>query len=479
MESERKTKIITLSAVIVAVIGLTIAFAAMSRTLRINGSGTMDPANWDIYFENLSSPVLAGEATTSGTPNLATKGAEITNLNATLKQPNDSVTYTVDITNDGDVNAEISQINLPSLTNAQSQLFEFSATYTNEYEHGHTITVGDMLYAGETRNITIVFKYKDITDESLLPNSPEAINLSYSINYVQSNRKVTTTEAQQGGSSNYGEEIASASIGNGITATYYGGTPIAKASNGVQPMAYTDNRVADNVRYQGGTLVISGTGALPDQGEPYYANVGLLLFLADATMEEYGANQSNYVDSSTGNFIFKYNPTNLVVSDGITGIGGYYFYKLHTITSMSLPSSLLTIGRSAFRECTSLTSINIPSSVTTIGENAFRDCESLTSITLNEGLQTIGQGAFITNSRHDCDFIVIPSTVLNIPNDVFGWLGQINSVRFLSGTITFNPGMFIDQLINEIYLPHTVTTLTTVDVGGLSATRDATVYCET
>ena len=195
MESERKVKIVSLVAVIVAVIGLTIAFAAMSRTLYIHGSGTMDPVNWDIYFENLSSPVLVGEASVSGSPNLATKGAEITNLNATLKQPNDSVTYTVDITNDGDVNAEISQINLPSLTNAQSQLFEFSARYTNEYENGHTITVGDMLYAGETRNITIVFKYKDIADESLLPSSPEAINLSYSINYIQSNRASTTTTA--------------------------------------------------------------------------------------------------------------------------------------------------------------------------------------------------------------------------------------------------------------------------------------------
>ena len=195
MESERKVKIITLVAVIVAVIGLTIAFAAMSRTLNIHGSTTMDPVNWDIYFEKLSSPVLVGEATTSGSPNLATKGAEITNLNATLKQPNDSVTYTVDITNDGDVNAEISQINLPSLTNAQSQLFEFTARYTNEYEHGHVITVGDMLYAGETRNITITFKYKDITDESLLPDEAEEINVSYQIVYVQSNKVSTTTTA--------------------------------------------------------------------------------------------------------------------------------------------------------------------------------------------------------------------------------------------------------------------------------------------
>ena len=199
MEQERKTKIIGLVAVIVAVLGLTIAFAAMSRTLRINGTGKMDPVNWEIYFDNLSSATTVGEGVATGTPSLATKGASITNMNVTLKKPGDSVTYTVDIKNDGDIDAEISEINLPTLTTAQSTLFEFSATYTNEYEHGHTITVGDMLASKETRNITIVFKYKDITDESLLPNSQEAINLSYSINYVQSNNKITTSQASQGG----------------------------------------------------------------------------------------------------------------------------------------------------------------------------------------------------------------------------------------------------------------------------------------
>ena len=411
MENERKTKVISLVAVIVAVLGLTIAFAAMSRTLRINGTGKMDPVNWDIYFTNLSSATTKGEAQASGTPSLATKGAEISNLNATLKQPGDSVSWTVDIKNDGDIDAEISQINLPTLTNRNNQIFEFSATYTNEYEHGHTITVGDMLYAGETRNITIVFKYKDITDESLLPSSPEAINLSYSINYVQSNRASTITTTASP-SSLYGEEIASTSLGDGVTATYYGGTPIAKASTGVQPMAYTDNRVADNVRYQGGTLVISGSGALPSCDNDFFkANIELLLFLADTTLENFMSNQSNYVDSSTGNFIFKYNPTNLVVSEGITSIGDYYFNRLHTITSVSLPSTLLTIEEFAFMHCFSLSTINIPSSVTTIGYSAFYECTSLTSITIPSSVTTIGEYAFT-----DCTSL----TSISLPGNALG-----------------------------------------------------------
>ena len=189
MEKERKFKIVALVAVIIAVIGLSIAFAAMSRTLNINGSGNVDPANFDIYFTNLSQPTLKGEASVSGTPTLATKGVTISNMNVTLKKPNDSVVYTVDIKNDGDIDAEIENLVLPTFTSAQQELFDFTVVYTNG---GQAVSIGDTLAKGETRNVTITFKYKDITDESLLPSTAQQISLSYQIIYKQTNNVVTT-----------------------------------------------------------------------------------------------------------------------------------------------------------------------------------------------------------------------------------------------------------------------------------------------
>ena len=189
MERERKFKIVALVAVIIAVIGLSIAFAAMSRTLNINGRGNVDPANFDIYFTNLSQPTLKGEASVSGTPTLATKGVTISNMNVTLKKPNDSVVYTVDIKNDGDIDAEIENLVLPTFTSAQQELFDFTVVYTNG---GQAVSIGDTLAKGETKNVTITFKYKDITDESLLPSTAQQISLSYQIIYKQTNNVVTT-----------------------------------------------------------------------------------------------------------------------------------------------------------------------------------------------------------------------------------------------------------------------------------------------
>lgn len=54
MEKTRKIKIISLCALLVAVLGLTVAFASLSQTLTINGSANMDAASWDIHFEKTS-----------------------------------------------------------------------------------------------------------------------------------------------------------------------------------------------------------------------------------------------------------------------------------------------------------------------------------------------------------------------------------------------------------------------------------------
>ena len=53
MEKTRQIKIISLCALLVAVLGLTVAFAALSQTLTINGSATVNTASWDIHFKNL------------------------------------------------------------------------------------------------------------------------------------------------------------------------------------------------------------------------------------------------------------------------------------------------------------------------------------------------------------------------------------------------------------------------------------------
>ena len=112
MEKQRKIKILSVVALIVAVLGLTVAFAALSQTLTINGTANINTASWDIHFENLESGV-GGDAVVNGEPVI--NRTTITGINVTLTKPNDIVQITADIVNAGTINAKIGSVEVSPL----------------------------------------------------------------------------------------------------------------------------------------------------------------------------------------------------------------------------------------------------------------------------------------------------------------------------------------------------------------------------
>ena len=194
MEKERRTKALVVVVLLIVVAGLTIAFAALSSSLNINGTAYLDAAKWGIRFENLSSPTKIGSATTTGTAKIEeTKSAEITGINVGLSTPGDKVTYTVDLVNKGTINAKIDNIEKTVLTSEQQRYLTFKVTDKN----GNEVSEGDILSAGETRNLTITIEFiKDLTKEDL-PTSTSTISLSYKLNFVQTDDKATS--GSQGG----------------------------------------------------------------------------------------------------------------------------------------------------------------------------------------------------------------------------------------------------------------------------------------
>ena len=194
MEKERRTKALVVVVLLIVVAGLTIAFAALSTTLNINGTAYLDAAKWGIRFENLSSPTKIGSATTTGTAKIEeTKAAEITGINVSLSTPGDKVTYTVDLVNKGTINAKIDNIEKTVLTSEQQKYLIFKVTDKD----GREVSEGDILSAGETRNLTITIEFiKDLTKEDL-PKQTSTISLSYKLNFVQTDEKATTSDSSK------------------------------------------------------------------------------------------------------------------------------------------------------------------------------------------------------------------------------------------------------------------------------------------
>ena len=208
MEKERRIKIISLCALLVAVLGLTVAFASLSQTLTINGSAAVNAASWDIHFEKTSGKETEVKgAATFTEPTLS--GTTIENFSATLTKPGDSVTYYFDIVNNGTVDAVVSSYDFPlairecvNNNNAYSYCInlDFNSdniidgadfmTYQTMFISGlrdtdtdNGIGAKDVIKAGETKHMKLFFEYKDTATElpknNLTLTSKNPITITY------------------------------------------------------------------------------------------------------------------------------------------------------------------------------------------------------------------------------------------------------------------------------------------------------------
>ena len=210
MEKQRKIKVLSVVALIVAVLGLTVAFAALSQTLTINGTANVDAASWDIHFETISSN-KNGDATINDFPHIA--GTSITRINVTLTKPNDGVEFRTRIVNDGTVDAKIDSVEISPLCeigspvescdwNNDGQVTEEDVQKVNDnlffsiaYDGGISLKKNDRLNDGETKQINISVAYYKVTnseDGIIIEEATELPardlqfnNLSVTINYVQ------------------------------------------------------------------------------------------------------------------------------------------------------------------------------------------------------------------------------------------------------------------------------------------------------
>ena len=173
----RGTRNIAIAAVLLAIIGMTIGFAALSQTLTIGGVATVRQASWDITFANLSTPTLTGEAAVVTPAALVSSGTTM-NFAVSLKQPNDSVVYEVDMVNNGSINARVSSVSLTGVSDAVAA----NVTYTLTYANGDPINVNDTLNAGQTRRVRLTVSYNAVTT---LPSADIPLNLGATIVFVQ------------------------------------------------------------------------------------------------------------------------------------------------------------------------------------------------------------------------------------------------------------------------------------------------------
>ena len=117
----------------------------------------------------------------------------------------------------------------------------------------------------------------------------------------------------------------------------------------------------------------------------------------------------------------------------VTSIGMSALAYCHSLTSITIPSSVNEIGENAIAGCDSLTNITIPNSVTSIGNNAFRFCSSLKSINIPSSVSKIGPWTF-----SDCsslESITLPNSIVSIGDSAFEYCSSLRNIT-IPGSVT-------------------------------------------
>ena len=109
-----KSKNILLGVLIVGLVSMTVAYAALSTTLTINGTASIPATKWDIqitdWTDTTPTSITKGNKTMVNTaehPAATTSATAITNLAVQLKQPGDKATYSFNISNLGSIDAKL------------------------------------------------------------------------------------------------------------------------------------------------------------------------------------------------------------------------------------------------------------------------------------------------------------------------------------------------------------------------------------
>ena len=158
-----------------------VGFSYLTSGLIIRGNAEVSGNSWDVYFTNIQ---VTDGSVDAPSPTIINKTS--VNYSVNFEKPGDYYEFTIDVVNDGTIDAMIDTVSKTSLDENTLKLF----TYTVTYLDGEELKKDDILDSKSftTYNVRIEYK-RDISEQDLL-SSDIFLNLSFGVNYVQSNIEV-------------------------------------------------------------------------------------------------------------------------------------------------------------------------------------------------------------------------------------------------------------------------------------------------
>ncbi len=151
---------------------------------------------------------------------------------------------------------------------------------------------------------------------------------------------------------------------------------------------------------------------------------------------------------------------NLVIQNGITGIGRNAFIYCSALKSVSIPNSVKSIGITAFQNCSKMTSADLGSGVERIGPFAFEACYDLADVTMGNNVTDIAQSAFMNCQKLHA--LTLSTSVSNIGDHAFENCYALPALTLPNSLKTIGERAFLkNRSLQTVTIPGSVTSIGT------------------
>ncbi len=412
-------------ALLLILLGITVGFALLSTTLKINGTAGIKSSQWDIHWENVQPN--AQSTVTTETPQISENATKVT-YTVNLELPGDFYEFTVDAVNDGSINGKITEVKstiyvLDPTTGeevideqtSEPTTVENLPSYINYtiYYDGTTTrpALNDILEAGDSQKYRVRIEYDPLA--TTLPGSDLSYKIVDEITYTQTKDSSTPDDP---------------------TDTSIPGLWFYEINNDGE---HTASIVAVNEEYDAGMSAMTTyeRGVWdPDanQGQGAYVGAAGTEFYDDTTFYNADDEEEPYVNHAPAYFKNLVIPSTVKLDaegkyDPVNGTE-YTLTRFYDTTGMTeVSQSKLDYieanhGVNFWGKCYAVESIVFPNTYKTI-ELTYAGWYNLSSMTLSNQLTNL------PNIGGDCDYsealdprveITLPATVTRTPQYGFG-----------------------------------------------------------
>lgn len=174
----------------------------------------------------------------------------------------------------------------------------------------------------------------------------------------------------------------------------------------------------------------------------------------DCNPDYFGANVVDFIyENGKGIIRFDSDVTRIGVNDSSDGYGSYPFCGKETLTSISLPASVVSIGTLALAYCDNLKKVVLPEGLTSIYESSLCGNANLTEINLPSTLLYIGTYAL---SGTAMESVTLPEGVTQINRSLFAECRNLKNITLHDKLISIGDSAFEGTAISAIDIPDSV-----------------------